>query len=62
MASDIRPTHDECALDETIAETFPASDAPANTPETGVRISGPLPNDIAESIEVVDGRPADRRP
>jgi hypothetical protein len=25
-------------LDETIEETFPASDAPANTPQTGVRI------------------------
>jgi len=25
-------------LDETIEETFPASDAPANTPETGIRI------------------------
>jgi hypothetical protein len=25
-------------LDETIEETFPASDAPANTPETGIMI------------------------
>jgi hypothetical protein len=25
-------------LDETIEETFPASDAPANTPETGIQI------------------------
>ena len=25
-------------LDETLEETFPASDAPANTPETGIRI------------------------
>jgi hypothetical protein len=25
-------------LDETIEETFPASDAPANTPETGILI------------------------
>jgi len=25
-------------LDETIEESFPASDAPANTPETGIRI------------------------
>ena len=25
-------------LDETIEETFPASDAPGNTPETGIRI------------------------
>lgn len=26
----------ERALDETLEETFPASDPPANTPETGV--------------------------
>ena len=25
-------------LDETIEQTFPASDAPGNTPETGIRI------------------------
>ena len=25
-------------LDETLEETFPASDAPANTPETGIMI------------------------
>jgi hypothetical protein len=25
-------------VDETLEETFPASDAPANTPETGIRI------------------------
>ena len=29
-------------LDETLEETFPASDAPANTVETGTRI-GPVP-------------------
>lgn len=28
--------HVDRALDETLEETFPASDAPANTPETGV--------------------------
>ncbi|HJZ75908.1 MAG TPA: hypothetical protein VKE51_29440 [Vicinamibacterales bacterium] len=27
-------------LDETIEETFPASDAPANTPETGIGVNG----------------------
>ena len=26
-------------LDETIEESFPASDAPANTPETGISIA-----------------------
>jgi hypothetical protein len=30
-------------LDETIEETFPASDAPGNTPETGIRID-PAPD------------------
>jgi hypothetical protein len=29
----------ERELDETLDETFPASDAPANTIETGIRIS-----------------------
>jgi len=28
-------------LDETVAETFPASDAPANTVETGIRTGAP---------------------
>ena len=27
-------------LDETIEESFPASDAPANTPETGIGVNG----------------------
>ena len=31
-------THREDKLDETIAETFPASDAPGNTVETGIRV------------------------
>jgi len=34
-------------LDETIEETFPASDAPANTVETGIR-SGEV---VTEEIE-----------
>lgn len=29
--------HDDEKLDETLDETFPASDAPANTVETGIR-------------------------
>jgi hypothetical protein len=32
-------------LDETLEETFPASDAPANTPETGIRIEPPAEAD-----------------
>jgi len=27
-------------LDETLEETFPASDPPANTPETGIGVDG----------------------
>jgi predicted GNAT family acetyltransferase len=37
-------------LDETLEESFPASDAPANTPETGIRI-GTWP---AAAADVVD--------
>jgi predicted GNAT family acetyltransferase len=42
-------------LDETLEETFPASDAPANTVETGIRIRiAPI------APEVIDSRPAGR--
>ena len=37
MAPDTRETPRD-DLDEPLEETFPASDAPANTPETGIRI------------------------
>jgi hypothetical protein len=33
-----RPPSDEAELDEAIEESFPASDPPANTVETGVHI------------------------
>ena len=37
-------------LDETLEETFPASDAPANTVETGIRVG---------ADDVLNDRPAD---
>jgi hypothetical protein len=43
------PTDDE-ELDETVEESFPASDPPANTPETGTRIGEPPP----PKVEVPD--------
>jgi predicted GNAT family acetyltransferase len=46
--------HVDRLLDETIEETFPASDAPANTIETGIRV-GP-----AAQPEVKDNRTASR--
>ena len=55
---------DERKLDETIEETFPASDAPANTVETGTRVgaeplSGVTDNRAANRFElVVDGKMA----
>ena len=33
------PSREDEKLDETLEETFPASDAPANTVETGIRVS-----------------------
>ena len=45
---------EEQALDETIDETFPASDAPGNTVETGIRLAIPAP------APVVDNREASR--
>jgi len=47
------PTDD---LDETIEETFPASDAPANTPETGIRVNG---SGAAENAAESDDATAD---
>ena len=53
------------ALDETLEETFPASDAPANTVETGIRVDGlancPGVTDNAEASQfelVVEGETA----
>src|SRR5262245_43700942 len=43
--------HDEAMLDETIEETFPASDPPANTVETGTQ---PAPAPLEAVIDNVD--------
>jgi predicted GNAT family acetyltransferase len=57
-------TTDEQALDETIDETFPASDAPGNTVETGIRVGEQPPppvtdNRAANRFELtVDGQTA----
>jgi predicted GNAT family acetyltransferase len=49
-------THEDVKLDEALDETFPASDPPANTVETGIRI------DIAPDRDVLvkDNRAAHR--
>jgi hypothetical protein len=48
MAPDKKETpRDE--VDETLEETFPASDAPANTPETGIRIDPTAEADESET-------------
>ena len=58
---------DEDKLDEAIEETFPASDPPSNTPETGIRVgtpSSPEPDAVSDNparsrFEVtVDGQTA----
>jgi len=38
-------------LDETIEESFPASDAPANTPETGIGVAPEDEGDEDEEVE-----------
>ena len=42
-------------LDETIEESFPASDAPANTPETGIGIAPEEHDDKDEEEDEDDG-------
>ena len=47
----------ESELDETLEETFPASDAPANTVETGIRIGE---SSLPEPVRVSDNRTGGR--
>lgn len=58
--------HDDEKVDEALAETFPASDAPANTVETGV-MRGNLPpatDDVTDNVQhsrlelTIDGQTA----
>ena len=44
-------------VDEALEETFPASDAPANTPETGIRIDPtPEPDQPDKTKKEMDPR------
>lgn len=52
MPSETKKDHLDALLDETIEETFPASDAPANTVQTGIRVGTPA------ALRVVDNRDA----
>lgn len=62
----IRAMSPDDKLDETIEETFPASDAPANTGETGVRVRieadaepAVIDNAIGQRFELtIDGQTA----
>jgi len=47
------PEEDD-ALDETLEESFPASDAPANTGETGIRVGTPPSDDVDRPNESDD--------
>jgi predicted GNAT family acetyltransferase len=47
---------DDSKVDEALEETFPASDAPANTVETGIRIGTPSATDIGAVTDNVGQR------
>jgi hypothetical protein len=48
-------------LDETIEESFPASDAPANTPETGIGVNGDHDTESVENADAPAPAAADER-
>jgi len=52
----------DAKLDETIEETFPASDAPANTVETGIRTGEAASGGEAESDASEEIKPGARDP
>src|SRR5512138_2083320 len=47
---------DHSKVDEALEETFPASDAPANTVETGIRIGTPSATDLGAVSDNVEQR------
>ena len=51
-------------LDETLEESFPASDAPANTPETGIGVDGSSADAAAagDQDDEAEAYPASRTP
>ena len=55
MTTNTKTQHDDEKLDETLDETFPASDAPANTVEIGIR-TGESPGGAQPSISDNRGR------
>jgi len=48
MEPDDRVSDEESQLDETLEETFPASDAPANTVETGIHVDTPAADEARD--------------
>ena len=54
---DTNSQHDDEKLDESLDETFPASDAPSNTVETGTRTGKPIPS---SQLDVSDNRALSR--
>jgi len=47
---------DDSKVDEALEETFPASDAPAYTVDTGARIAAPIAADIAMTDNAAQSR------